>query len=112
MDYAILGFVLVVVVIVGAIAHEANARKFREFVRAEIEKELTPTRKELNDLRAAFDAWFDLVAPELGFEAKQYYNEFLRWNYAVSPRAAAELVTRSIVKRISPKICATRKAGK
>lgn len=63
-------------------------------------------------LEAAFNQWFDLVAPELGFKAqtKRNFGGGTTYEYMVAPRQAAKTTPKEEIVRITPKVCAKRRA--
>lgn len=79
--------------------------------------EIEALRKEVRELRDAYNAWFDLVAPELGFkgETTYKYDPYSANVYTVSesPRKAAFSLEpeRKTVVRIAPKVCEKKPRG-
>lgn len=71
---------------------------------------LTELRKEHADLLVAFDAWFDLVAPELGFKPSKRYNLYNAYSL-ISPRATESATTPAITVpvRVPAKLCKGKK---
>lgn len=73
------------------------------------EQRLESVEKGLRELRTAFDAWFELVAKELGFESEE---ELVHPYYGftkVSPRRVkTETKTETTIIRTPPKVCAKR----
>lgn len=111
----LVGVLLIVVglLAVWLIRLDTHVARYRQEVVTMV-KQLEANHKAHTDLLAAFDAWFDVVAGELGYEAVEGYS----WNFPytpfpVSPRQHRTTTTPTIVApvRVEPKICAKRRKG-
>lgn len=88
-------------------------RWFSRSVKDETAREtIEALRKELRELRNAYNAWFDLVAPELGFQAeKGIVAAGYGWEVGLyNPRQAASTTKPAETKvvRVEPIICAKK----